>query len=293
MRTPTWSFMPRPSARPRRPAAIQQTKPGGQRRATQLLSRLGRGARSPAGLHVDRPRLRRREILVPRGRPGPPDPGLRPDQACRRAIRARRAGGLVARLSLLYGPSRYGREGFFDRALASPASGQRRRPFSSTNTARRSITRTAATLLVRLTESETRGTIHLGGPERLSRFELMSRAAAALGIDPALVRPNRRADVALARTTPRRCLAGLRAIASTSSRTWPVPKSRTPSRRLLQCLTVRSQRRRDRSARSSSEARVAQRLSVPLSRYVERFMHRPMTVAGLRVCCRKRRIRGR
>ena len=38
------------------------------------------------------------------------------------------------------------------------------------------------------------GTIHVGGPERLSRFELMSRAAATLGIDRGLVRPNHRND---------------------------------------------------------------------------------------------------
>ena len=50
--------------------------------------------------------------------------------------------------------------------------------------------------------SETRGTIHLGGPERLSRFELMSRAAAALDIDPVLVLPNRRADVAMPEPRP-------------------------------------------------------------------------------------------
>jgi dTDP-4-dehydrorhamnose reductase len=103
--------------------------------------------------------------------------------------------GLVARLSLLYGPSRSRRQGFFDHALASLRAGIPQAFF--TDEYRTPVDySTAANLLIRLTESETTGTIHLGGPERLSRFELMSRAATALDIDPVLVLPNRRADVA-------------------------------------------------------------------------------------------------
>ena len=37
--------------------------------------------------------------------------------------------------------------------------------------------------------------VHVGGRERLSRYDLMRRSAAVLGIDPSLVRPNLRADV--------------------------------------------------------------------------------------------------
>jgi dTDP-4-dehydrorhamnose reductase len=102
--------------------------------------------------------------------------------------------GLVARLSLLYGPSRSRRQGFFDRVLASLRAGSPQAFFTDEYRTPLDYA-TAANLLVRLTESETSGTIHLGGPERLSRFELMSRAATALAIDPVLVLPNRRADV--------------------------------------------------------------------------------------------------
>jgi dTDP-4-dehydrorhamnose reductase len=102
--------------------------------------------------------------------------------------------GLVARLSLLYGPSRNGREGFFDRTLTALRQGTPQAFFSDEYRTPLDYA-TAATLLVRLTAMETRGIIHLGGPERLSRFELMSRAAAAAGLDPAVVKPNRRADV--------------------------------------------------------------------------------------------------
>ena len=102
--------------------------------------------------------------------------------------------GLVARLSLLYGPSRSRRQGFFDRAVTSLRAGSPQAFFTDEYRTPLDYA-TAANLLVRLTESETCGTIHLGGPERLSRFELMRRAAAALAIDAVLVVPNRRADV--------------------------------------------------------------------------------------------------
>ena len=61
---------------------------------------------------------------------------------------------------------------------------------------------TAARVLVRLAESDAQGIIHLGGPERVSRFELMRRAATALGARPELVRANRRGDGALLEPRP-------------------------------------------------------------------------------------------
>jgi dTDP-4-dehydrorhamnose reductase len=109
--------------------------------------------------------------------------------------------GLVARLSLLYGPSRSGRQGFFDRTMSALRAGTPQAFFTDEHRTPLDYV-TAARALVRLAEAETLGTIHLGGPERLSRFELMSRAAAALGIDPTLVRPNRRADVPFAEPRP-------------------------------------------------------------------------------------------
>ena len=56
------------------------------------------------------------------------------------------------------------------------------------NTARRSTTRHGADPGSIWQRTEVAGVIHVGGPERLSRFELMQRAARALGIDPGLVR---------------------------------------------------------------------------------------------------------
>ena len=82
--------------------------------------------------------------------------------------------GLVARLSLLYGPSRNGREGFFDRTHRNALREGTAQAFFSDEYRTPLDYSTAATLLVRLTAMETRGIIHVGGPERLSRFELMS-----------------------------------------------------------------------------------------------------------------------
>src|SRR5262249_60444859 len=100
------------------------------------------------------------------------------------------ARGLVVRLSLLYGPSRSGRAGYFDRMIAALRASTPQ-PFFADEFRPPLDLNSAAAILVRLAESEITGLIHLGGPERLSRFDLMRRAAAALGLEPELVRPNR------------------------------------------------------------------------------------------------------
>lgn len=109
--------------------------------------------------------------------------------------------GLVARLSLLFGPSRTGRPSYFDHTLEGLRRGQPqtlledefRTPLHYAN---------AADLLVRLAESSATGLVHVGGPERVSRWELIRRVAARLGLDPGLVLANRRADLNLPETRP-------------------------------------------------------------------------------------------
>lgn len=110
-------------------------------------------------------------------------------------------GGLVARLSLLYGPTHSGRRSFFERALAAFRAGQPQWFFSDEYRTPLDY-KTAARLLARLAAANVQGVIHVAGRERLSRFELMSRIASSLGIDQALVRANRMADVALAEPRP-------------------------------------------------------------------------------------------
>ena len=109
--------------------------------------------------------------------------------------------GLVARLSLLYGRSKCGRPGFFDRARAAMRAGQPQTFFADEYRTPLDYV-TAADILARLAASSVTGVLHIAGRERLSRFELMRRAAVALGLDPELVLGNRRDDVALAEPRP-------------------------------------------------------------------------------------------
>jgi dTDP-4-dehydrorhamnose reductase len=110
-------------------------------------------------------------------------------------------GGLVCRLSLLYGSSRWGKPSIFDRAVGALRNGLPQTFFEDEFRTPLDY-QTAALMLVRLAESETTGLIHLGGPERLSRFEMMRRVAVIGGIDPGLVRANRRADSPLPEPRP-------------------------------------------------------------------------------------------
>jgi len=102
-------------------------------------------------------------------------------------------GGLVARLPLMYGPSRCGRPAYFDKSLDALRRGEPQAFFADEYRTPLHLA-AAAGILTRLIESDAVGLIHVAGAERVSRFDLMRRAAAASGLDPALVRANRRAE---------------------------------------------------------------------------------------------------
>jgi dTDP-4-dehydrorhamnose reductase len=110
--------------------------------------------------------------------------------------------GLVARVSLLFGPSRCGRESYFDRTVAALQLGQSQTLFEDEFRTPLHYA-TAADLLVRLAEGEATGLIHVAGVERMSRFDLIRRAAVALGLDACLVHANRQAEVPMAEPRPR------------------------------------------------------------------------------------------
>ncbi|MFO0892243.1 MAG: SDR family oxidoreductase [Isosphaeraceae bacterium] len=110
--------------------------------------------------------------------------------------------GLVARISLLFGPSISSVPAYYDRAMAALRSGQSLAFFEDEFRTPLDYA-TAAAALVRLARSRIRGVVHLGGRERLSRFELMRRAAVAEGVDPSLVTANRRSDASFAEPRPR------------------------------------------------------------------------------------------
>jgi dTDP-4-dehydrorhamnose reductase len=110
-------------------------------------------------------------------------------------------GGLVARISLLYGPNPSGRPGFYDAAIDALRRGEARSFFEDEFRTPLDYG-SAALILVRLVESDAAGVVHVGGCERVSRLELMRRAAAASGIDLELVRPNRQAEARLPEPRP-------------------------------------------------------------------------------------------
>ena len=61
---------------------------------------------------------------------------------------------------------------------------------------------TAAKIITRLIESDSTGIVHVGGRERLSRFELMRRAAIAWQVDPDRVCADRQADATFSEPRP-------------------------------------------------------------------------------------------
>jgi len=100
-------------------------------------------------------------------------------------------GALVTRLPLMFGRSG---KGLFDAAIADLAAGKPRAFFADEFRTPIDFA-SAAEALVRLAELGSSGIVHVAGAERVSRFELMRRAAVAIGHDPSLVRPSLRADV--------------------------------------------------------------------------------------------------
>ncbi len=110
-------------------------------------------------------------------------------------------GGLVARLSLLYGPTRAGRPSFFDRAIAGLRAMESQTFFEDEFRTPLDYA-TAARILAALAKNHAVGVVHVAGPERVSRYELMQRVALALGLDSQLVRANRQQDAGLAEPRP-------------------------------------------------------------------------------------------
>lgn len=110
--------------------------------------------------------------------------------------------GLVARLSLLYGPKRGDRDGFFDRSIASIRTGVPQSFFADEFRTPLDYPTAARALVLLVADPRPTGLLHLGGPERMSRHDLMRRSTIALGLDPALVVANLRSDAPMAEPRP-------------------------------------------------------------------------------------------
>jgi dTDP-4-dehydrorhamnose reductase len=99
---------------------------------------------------------------------------------------AGRAQVLTVRLPLMYGFACWGRETTFSKQVAALRRGEPLKLF--VDEWRTPIwVADAARAVIGLARSEVSGLIHVGGPERLSRYELIEKAAALLGVaDPNL-----------------------------------------------------------------------------------------------------------
>jgi dTDP-4-dehydrorhamnose reductase len=97
--------------------------------------------------------------------------------------------GLAARMSLMFGPSLQGGVTYFDTCLQNLRLGTTQSFFYDEFRTPLDY-ESAAHILTQLVEAEVCGLLHVGGMQRLSRFELMSCIAGALGINPSLVGAN-------------------------------------------------------------------------------------------------------
>jgi dTDP-4-dehydrorhamnose reductase len=97
-------------------------------------------------------------------------------------------GGVVARVSLLFGPGIVGRASFFDTQMLSLCQGRPCALFADEWRTPLDLL-TAAQSVLAVARSDFAGVLHLGGPERLSRLEMGRRLAAFLGCEPALLTP--------------------------------------------------------------------------------------------------------
>jgi dTDP-4-dehydrorhamnose reductase len=95
-------------------------------------------------------------------------------------------GAAVVRVSLLYGPSLTGTPSSFDQQVSALREGRPLRLFADEWRTPLYLG-TAARALLELAGSDVPGVWHLGGPERLSRYEMGVRTAEVLGLDPGAV----------------------------------------------------------------------------------------------------------
>jgi dTDP-4-dehydrorhamnose reductase len=109
----------------------------------------------------------------------------------------------VVRLSLLYGPSRIGKPTTLDRVFDALRAGQPQSFFVDEFRTPLDYA-TAADGLVRMVEGRDHaGVYHLGGLERLTRFEMIGRLALHEGLPVHLISQNRQADVPAPEPRPR------------------------------------------------------------------------------------------
>jgi dTDP-4-dehydrorhamnose reductase len=102
--------------------------------------------------------------------------------------------GVVVRVSWMFGPTLTGQPKFFDDQVSRLRASKRLPLYTDQWRTPLSLT-TAALALIALAETECTGTLHLGGPERMSRFEFGRRLAEFLGADASVIDEKKREDM--------------------------------------------------------------------------------------------------
>jgi dTDP-4-dehydrorhamnose reductase len=111
--------------------------------------------------------------------------------------------GLVTRISLLYGPTLTGRPSFYTSTLAALAEGQSCTVFIDEWRTPVDYQTTAEILCaLAVDQPEISGILHIGGRERITRFELVQRGAVATGLDTSLMIPIKAQELNLPEPRP-------------------------------------------------------------------------------------------
>ncbi|MBW4463086.1 MAG: SDR family oxidoreductase [Nodosilinea sp. WJT8-NPBG4] len=106
----------------------------------------------------------------------------------------------ICRLPLLYGPPSLTAECFLQGFLRTLEAEQPLRLFTDEFRTPAYVEDVAAGLLLAL--EKTAGLLHLGGPDRLSRYDFGLRMAEVFGLDKGLILPSKQADVSLPAPRP-------------------------------------------------------------------------------------------
>jgi dTDP-4-dehydrorhamnose reductase len=108
----------------------------------------------------------------------------------------------VVRCSLMFGPSLTGRSSFFDQQLRALRQATPMKLFGDEWRTPLGLP-AAARILLSVAGSDFTGLLHLGGPERMSRWEMGQRLAVALGADGSLFPRCKQSDVPAPEPRPR------------------------------------------------------------------------------------------
>lgn len=115
-------------------------------------------------------------------------------------IRRVHAGATLCRMPLMYGPAAPRAGSFLQGFLAALREGRSLDLFINEFRSPAYVEDAAQGLLLALDSGV--GLLHLGGPERISRYDFGLKMAAVFGLDPGLIRPSNQADVPMPAARP-------------------------------------------------------------------------------------------